>query len=674
MIGIGIDTGGTTTDAVIYDTATREILSTAVSATTKDALEKGIGRALDGLDRDLVKRAELVALSTTLATNAALENIGSRAKGLMIGMNPECMANLEKVYASYGLNDLGQLVFIDGKPEHIFRNPEEPDWETLAAKAEEWFHDCGAVGITQVYPEADGGRLELRAKEVLQDRLDVQVTTSHEMFDEVDVLKRSAGTLLNARLVPLIAEFLKAVRQTFLDRGLSVPIAIVRSDGSLMTEKMAKVYPAETLLSGPAASAVGGSVLAKEEDALIIDMGGTTTDVAIVRGRHPLTAKSGITIGQWKTSVRGLYVDTFLLGGDSAVRFRNEKLFLDGRRVLPISVLAAAYPEVTDRLRFLAESERTHTRLLHEFFVLQKAPVQMENYSAEEQKIITALARGPRMLEELASDVGESVYTLHTERLESEGVVIRSGLTPTDMMAIRGDYQAYDPTAALLATEFVSRNVAESPSEIPMAVYRLVEKKMYCGIARILLERQHPKGHRSIHDESAEQMVSWAFDEAWARLHGGAAQEWVSTPVVSSLPLVGVGAPIHIFLPDVAEMLGTKCVICEHAAVANAIGAIANQIVTRISLHVKADYDGTELTGYSVSVSGKVHKFISYREAEAFAVGTAKRMVSEKSRAQGASAEPDIRVDIRQIRSDAGKASLFFESVVEAVATDIFQV
>ena len=69
-------------------------------------------------------------------------------------------------------------------------------------------------------------------------------------------------------------------------------------------------------------------------------MGGTTTDVALIRGRQPVTAEKGISIGKWRTTVHGLYVDTFLLGGDSAVRFNDKGMFLDLRRVIPISLLS----------------------------------------------------------------------------------------------------------------------------------------------------------------------------------------------------------------------------------------------------------------------------------------------------------------------------------------------
>ena len=669
MIGIGIDTGGTYTDAVVYDMDERKVLCSGKTLTTRHNLEVCVANALDKMDPELVRKAELLALSTTLATNACLEDKGSRAKCLMIGMQPEHMANLEQVYASYGLRDLDQLVFIDGKPENLFANPEEPDWDTLMRKAREWFHDCAAIGVTQIYPRADGGRLERRAKDILREEMGVPVTTAYDLFDEVDVLKRGAGTLLNARLVPLIDEFLQAVRAALKERNLDIPLAIVRSDGSLMSELMTRDVPVETLLSGPAASAIGGSVLTREQNAIIVDMGGTTTDVALVRGGHPLTASQGIAIGPWRTTVRGLYVDTFLLGGDSAIRFADGEIVLEGRRVIPISLLAGQWPSVGKKLHELALEGRHHTRMISEFFVLQREIRPDEDFTETERQLCALLREGPLPVLELAEKAGSSIYTLRTDRLEEEGVLMRSGLTPTDIMAVRGDFPIYDPQAALDTVRFLAVNVAETPEEIPEKIYRLVEKKMYCNLVRILMEIKYPGKLRMIRQEGVQQLVEWAFDEAWA----GRRPEWMEMPFHTELPIIGVGAPIHIFLPKVAELLGTKAVICEESPVANALGAIASQIVTRVELRVKAEYEGAVLMGYSVYRGEERLMFDKYGEACDFAEKLAAELVLEKARKQGSSGNPDIEVSVREIKSSPGKTGLLFESIVEAVATDSFQ-
>ena len=150
------------------------------------------------------------------------------------------------------------------------RIAKDPDWEELRKMIPELFSDCDSIGIVQTFPQANGGKFEKKAKEnFFRETMQVPVTTAHDMFDEVDVLKRGgAGTLLNARLIPLIAEFLAAVKNVMKERDLQIPIAIVRSDGSLMSEVLTKECPVETLLSGPAASVVGGSAMAREENAV----------------------------------------------------------------------------------------------------------------------------------------------------------------------------------------------------------------------------------------------------------------------------------------------------------------------------------------------------------------------------------------------------------------------
>ena len=300
MLGIGIDTGGTCTDAVIYDYDTGKVLGSGKAPTTKQNLEIGIANALDTLPPELVAQAGNIALSTTLATNACLENKGARAKLLLIGFNESLMDGLKEVYANYGMRDMTRFVCIDGKAEGAYTNPEEPDWDSLRARAGEYFADCDSVGIVQLYPRYNGGRFELTALKILREELDVPLTISYEISNEVDILKTCAGTLLNAMLIPLISEFMTAIKNVCAARGLNIPITIILSNGTMVPESTARQYPVETILCGPAASVVGGSAIADVPDGIIVDMGGTTTDIAVVRNHVPVTADGGIRIGRWK--------------------------------------------------------------------------------------------------------------------------------------------------------------------------------------------------------------------------------------------------------------------------------------------------------------------------------------------------------------------------------------
>lgn len=747
MIGIGIDTGGTYTDIVVYDMENGKVLGSGKTPTTKDHLEVCILRALDSMDQSYIHQAELLALSTTLATNACLENKGGRAKCLMIGMSPESMCNLDQVYGSYGFRDLKELVFIDGKPEHLFEKPEDPDWEELKEKGPEWFRGCRAVGITQIYPDANGGRFEQEAEKILK-KEGFQVTTAWNMFHDVDVLRRGAGTLLNARLIPIITDFLDAVRKALAERNLKMPIAIVAGNGNQMAEAVACERPVETLLSGPAASAVGGSVISGEPDGILVDMGGTTTDIALIREGEPVLADQGISIGQWRTTVKGLYVDTTLLGGDSEVLFENGRILLGKERVIPLSALVQMFPaqkeQIIHRLQTLAESGKKHTRMLHEFLVLQNNiladPDLRDRYTPEEIRICEALRNGPLILEDFAEAAGESVYKPGTERLEAEGVIMRSGLTPTDMMVLKGDIDLYGEDSARAVREAVrfliqntdpeyyrmsghgktaypmrdhgadagdekktaetgtlvetgpeeaaenGKSAATDPKEaaengksvetrpeeaVADEVYRLVEKKMYRRIVEILMAQQHPGQRRYLEQDGVKRMIDWSFEEA----RKGGAEDWAGMRIHTDLPIIGVGAPVHIFLPAVAEYLGTRAVIHPFAGVANALGAIAGKVSARVSIHVKADYQGAVPDGFSVTDGKGKHKFEHYEDAEKYAEKTARKLAAEDARRQGAGENPEIRILKRQIRtSSAVGPEVFFETVVEAVASGRFRV
>lgn len=166
----------------------------------------------------------------------------------------------------------------------------------------------------------------------------------------------------------------------------------MRSDGSLMSEQFARLHPVETLLCGPAASVMGGFGLTDEKNAVIVDMGGTTTDIAVVVDGIPVRAGDGVSIGKWRTYVNGLMIRTFGLGGDSAVRYRDRKLVLEEFRAIPLCVAAARWPQIGTRLQQLVdEGKIVHSHFRHEFYALAKEP-DLARLTEEER----ALCRAPR--------------------------------------------------------------------------------------------------------------------------------------------------------------------------------------------------------------------------------------------------------------------------------------
>ena len=334
----------------------------------------------------------------------------------------------------------------------------------------------------------------------------------------------------------------------------------------------------ETILSGPAASVLAGRSFADREDCLVVDMGGTTTDVSVIRGRRPVMAGEGIRIGGWRTHVKGVDVDTFALGGDSAVRLDNEKLQIFPRRVVPVCAAAPQWPAIREMLHELLLKERRSRFPLHEFFCLAREPREPRRYTREENALIEALRDGPRMLANLHETSDISLYHLKSERLEAEGIVMRCGLTPTDFMHIRGDYTEYDREASALAGRVLLRRLRrEDTPEALIAlageVYGLVGEKMYVNLLRILLKHQYPEAFAGGLNAQTEFLIR----QSWA-MRNTAESALIRCGFGTKAALVGIGAPTHVFLPAVAKALGAECILPENAEVANALGALKADI------------------------------------------------------------------------------------------------
>ena len=670
MIGIGIDTGGTCTDAVIYDLQAKRILAAGKTLTTKPNLEIGIARVLDSLPKELLEQADNIALSTTLATNACVENKGCRAKLLIIGTDPSIIMRLKEVLAGYGIRDLSQLIVLDAKAENMFSEPYDPDWEKLRQRAPELFSECDCVGIVQTFPGSNGGRFELTALRILQEELTIPLTIAYDICKETDFLKVCASTLLNARLIPLIEEFIQAVHHVMETLHLDIPLMIVRSDGTLMSEEMTRTRPVETLLCGPAASVIGGGELSQEADCLILDMGGTTTDIAMVRRGEPVRAVEGIMIGQYKTSIKGVNARAISLGGDTAVRFCDKALYLDTIRIIPISILAAAYDTVLPALEELNRREHPHTRMIHEFYVLQKDIAGKPGYTKVEHRICEILKNGPRITMDLVGQLGADLYHMDTTRLEQEGIIMKSGMTPTDMMVLKGDLSLYDDTAARLMLTYVAMNIEKDLDQIPDMVYEMVIQKMYKSIGAYILYQQYPGRNDYFAPTHTEELLDAYYEQARIRYNDGyaaadKAYDVATMNLKTCLPLVGIGAPVHVFLPEVAKLFGTRAVLSAYSHVANALGAAAGHRVASVDIVISADYDEFSLNGYSVMTDCKKNLFKEAEDAIIFASEVAEKAVRKRAAFQGLGDDPVIMISTEEKILSNG---LLVEIIVHAQA------
>jgi len=663
---VGVDTGGTYTDAVIRDCETGRVLAKGKSPTTRHDLSIGIGRALDMLPEEMLKSADTAALSTTLATNACVENQGGRARLVLMGATQK---TLEWIGADrkYGLN-YDDVLCLDTKGSFDGTVVDHPDWDRVIAEHHDFLAGAEAIAIAEMNAPRNGGVCETVARDALSKKYNVPIVLASELVGGLNMMERGATALLNARLLPVVDRFMKAVNAAFAERGITARRMIVRSDGSLMGDELAGLRPVETILSGPAASVMGSRALASRENCLIVDMGGTTTDISIVRGGEPFMS-GGIRIGGWRTQVKGVYIDTFGLGGDTRLFMKDGALQLDSRRVEPICAAAAKWPSVRVQLEALLTESRPHTRPLHEFLYLLRQPEHPQRYSSQELLLIERLQNGPQMV----GGEALSIYGADSERLEREGIVMRCGLTPTDFMHIRGDYSAFDAEASRTAARYFLRALpqyrddAQSMSALCDQVYDLVKRRLYENILRVFIEVSYPEICAGGIDGQLQAFIA----RSWEMRGEPEAQGFFNLRLDAQASLIGIGAPTHLFLPEVARALGVECVVPEHSEVANATGAAAANVTAQAEVEVHPVYTSEGVDGWMVHAPGVNERYDEYEQAVSAARVAAERLAREEARRRGAMGELAVEISAadRTTQTKTG-AELRLGAIITATATN----
>lgn len=657
---LGIDTGGTYTDAVIYkfdDGQAGEasgggaVIASAKSLTTKNDLCIGIISAVSALDPALLKLVGRVVLSTTLATNACVEGRGGRCGLILIGGDQTVVTTRA---VDFNLPQVSDICFLDGRID-LDGNVAEPFDESAREKI--------AVLIAEVPCVAISGMLSVRnpsheyaARDIVAELGGSSVCSVDVAPAELNYLRRASTALLNARLLPIIDAFLDAVSRSLVKLGVSAPVSIVRSDGTLMSAEFAALRPVETLLSGPTASVIGALNLVggKGLDAVVADIGGTTTDIALVENGEPVKTGLGIDIGNWKTSVSSTYIDTYGLGGDSRVIIdRYGKLALCDERVVPLCNLSARYPGVRDLLLMLAESPYQGISRRFELLELVKTPPVSE-LTDRERRICELLAAGPLTLHAIAEGVGFELFPTDLKMLEVRGYVIRAGFTPTDAMHIAGLFCEFDTEASLLGARYFERNTGLTPQELAAAVLDMAAYKFYAGIVRILARRY-------IGGEGEDFPPQPLLRAAW---DGG---DMFRPSFASGAVLVAVGAPASIIAPKAAEKLGMRLVIPENAGVANAVGAAVATIKCERSVFIRPMYGDDGVAGYIVMGGGDNVTFEEYEGALAEAQRRAAELASADARCRGVTGA--LEITLSEEKHDATGISDGGEVTVELGAT-----
>ncbi|MBO1002423.1 hydantoinase/oxoprolinase N-terminal domain-containing protein [Pseudogracilibacillus auburnensis] len=329
-VRIGFDVGGTFTDGVIVKG--KDILSKTKTLTTED-VTSGIINALDDLltaSKVDPQEVGMVSFGTTHTTNAIIERKNLNKVGIFrIGAPattaiPPLTGWPNDLKEAIGGNE--NVFIINGGSEYDGRDIVPLDTEAVQNACKELEGKVDSVAITGVFspmiPDHENRVAEI-VKEVLGD--DIHITLSQNI-STISLLERENSTILNASVISVMQRSINALKDATKKRGIEASLYVVQNDGSVMSSDYAVDYPIFTVASGPAASVRGAVYLSGITDGVVVDVGGTSTDVGYIVDGFPRESAITVTIGGVKTNIRCPDLLSIALGGGTIIKNSGDKV------------------------------------------------------------------------------------------------------------------------------------------------------------------------------------------------------------------------------------------------------------------------------------------------------------------------------------------------------------
>ena len=651
---IGVDTGGTYTDAAIIEARGHKVVARAKAITTKGDLAIGVTEAITQAVAQLPQglRAQdirLVSVSTTLATNAVVEGHGSAVGVVLIGFDAAMVERTGIAKAFPGI----PIEVIAGGHDHNGEAPLPLDTVALDAALERIAGKVDAFAVASTFAVRNAAH-EHAARDLIVARTGKPVTLSTELSSSLDAPRRALTAALNARLISRVSTLIEAVNRAMKQLHITCPLMIVKGDGTLALAESVATRPIETVLSGPAASLVGAQWLSGLQNFILSDMGGTTTDLGLLRDGRPQVTEQGAEVGGWRTMVRAIDVRTIGLGGDSEIHIGpHGKITVGPQRIVPIALLGARFPEVLTLLEAdLADVDGGSSQ--HGRFVLLPFGARQAAASAElsprERELLEQVRDHPQALRKLAGSLGSQRAI---SSLKRKGLVQVGGFTPSDAAHVLGLQNNWSAPAALMAAQLGSRL-----REMKFPTPERTEK-----FARDVWSETVRLSARAILDTAVgEHLREDKLIHAVCAGEGSLGLARIS--ITPAVPVVAVGGPVSVYYGEVARRLGCEVVFPEYGDVANAVGAATGVVAQTVTVRVDGDGSGLFMLHSTVGT----RQFTDPAEALEAATTLARQSARDAVIAMGA-AEPQVKVSVRkQMLPNAVSDAGLLEAVVVAEA------
>lgn len=656
---LGLDTGGTFTDAVIIDEQAK-VLSSAKALTTHSNLSLGLHSAISQVlqsadDLRFADNIVLVSLSTTLATNAIVEGKGRTVASMLVG------------YSEIQLKRAGLATALQGNPVGFFSgghdaagDPLNPlDETTVTDYIAQHKNSVDAFAVSSIFAVRNPEH-EKRVKELIEQQSTKPVSCGFELSSSLDAPRRALTAVLNARLIPMITQLLKATQKTLRELGVQAPLMIVKGDGSLVSAQFAMQSPVETILSGPAASVVGAQFLSGEKELIVADMGGTTTDIAVLHAGLPKLDPDGATVGGWRTMVKAVAINAHGLGGDSAISFNREiRDFVVGpQRLHSISLLAHHNPMIVEKLQAQVSQEFINTHAA-QFALLNNSLSDHATLTVQQRELLRKVEQGPVALVDLFKD---QTLDRALSRLIEQGVVIVAGFTPTDACHILGTHSRWNAGAAITAAEILMRYseanlgpVFRDAGHFAQYIHEKVSRKAATRLLEATLADESNQPNLNL-PVQVQRFINDTFTPS--------SDNAVSIQIKLGTPVMAIGAPVESYYPRVAQLLDTRLLIPDNADVANALGAVVGSVRQSCSLTI------TPAGGARVRVHTEngPKEFADLEMAVSWCKAHLSQEVAIKARCAGTD-DFELEVERNDNCVEEGGQRVFFESVISVHAT-----
>jgi N-methylhydantoinase A/oxoprolinase/acetone carboxylase beta subunit len=345
---------------------------------------------------------------------------------------------------------------------------------------------------------------------------------------------------------------------------------------------------------------MGGLVLAGEPTCIVLDVGGTSTDISFLDEGFPRLSRFGASVGRWRTKVRATDVWTAALGGDSRVSVVDGRIVFGPDRMLPLGVAADTYPQLmqkvhkTRKFEFVVGVQRNTSKLTNE--LRQVVKLLLDNGPMEPKEIVDALP-------------GISLPKNFISELKSKGHLVFVGVTPTDLLNVVGAVSRGNRTAAEAGVGIFAHTYGMKKDEFVREALDLIGSRM---AEEVLL--------KFIEDDCGSAQCGKAGEfmlEVMSKARRGSA----SMTAKINKPIIGIGAPANLFVPRLEFILDTKVIVPENHDVGNAVGAVCSQVFDSVTVEVES---------YN-NVHRVIAPFCEYREFHRLdeALAEAKRMATE---------------------------------------------